>query len=281
MMWHPTKDRIPMRWPVAFLLAWGLLAAGCHHTKRDLVESELRHREGDVHELKAEVSRLHGYNDGLQRELQAVRQSSSAKITPELASQTYTLKSIVLARQTGGYDNDGIPGDEALQVVLEPQDPDDQAIKAPGTLDVQALEFTPEGLKRPLSAWHVPPEQLRPTWRSGLFATGYFLVLPWKNQPTSERVRVVAQFTLADGRVFEADKDVVIHPQQTGDHRPPPLPVIEGPVGPSLEPETPLPPPRKVEPVPPDGAAPAALWHTEPAPSLHTAVHILRPVPIK
>jgi hypothetical protein len=266
-----------MRWPVVMLLGWALLAAGCRHTKRDLVESELRHREADVTDLKAEVSRLHACNDGLERELQAVRHSSAAKITPELASQTYTLKGITLTRQTGGYDNDGIPGDEALQVALEPCDPDNQAIKAPGTVHVQALEITPEGLKRPLSSWHVPPERLRPTWRTGLFATGYFLVLPWKNWPTCERLRVVAQFTLADGRLFEADKDVVIHLQQGGDHRPPPAEVPDAPAGPPLELETPLPPPRKIDPA----AAPAALWRPEPVAPLNASAQLLRPVPIK
>jgi hypothetical protein len=271
-----------MRWPVALLLAWGLVAAGCQHTKRDVVESELRHREGDVHELKAEVSRLHACNDGLERELQAVRQTSAAKITPELASQTYTLKTIVLGRQTGGYDNNTIPGDEALQVVLEPRDPDDQAIKAPGTVDVQALEITPEGLKRPLSSWHVPPDQLRPTWRSGLFTTGYFLVLPWKNWPSSEHLRVVAQFTLADGRVFEADRDVVIRLEQGGDHRPPPAEVPDAPPGPPLEPETPLPPPRKLEPPAPSGTTPAVLWTMPPVPvPARPAVEVLRPIPIR
>jgi hypothetical protein len=270
-----------MRWHVAMLLGWGLLAAGCQHCERDLVESELRHREDDVHELKSEVCRLQACNDGLQRELQAVRQTSSAKITPELASQTYVLKSVDLARQTGGYDSDGVPGDEALQVVLEPRDPDGQAIKAPGTLDVQALEITAEGLKRPLSSWHVPPEQLRRTWRSGFLSTAYFVVLPWKNWPTCEKLRVVAQFTLADGRVFEADKDVVVHLQQPGGHSPPPAP--DAPAGPALDPEPPLPAPRKVDPPPPEPVktTAAGLWETLPAAPLAGAVQVLRPVPIK
>ena len=273
-----------MRWPVAMLLGWGLLAAGCQHCQRDLVESELRHREEDVDGLKGEVSRLQATNDGLHRELQAVRQSASAKITPELASQTYALKCVQLGRQTGGYDNDSIPGDEALQVVLEPCDPDGQPIKAPGTLDVQALEITPEGLKRPLSSWQVSPEQLRHTWRSGFLSTAYFVVLPWKNWPTCERLRVVAQFTLADGRVFEADKDVVVRPQQPGGHPPPPAPDNpDVPAGPPLDQEVPLPAPRKVEPPPPDPVktTPAGLWETEPAAPLAGAVQVLRPVPIK
>jgi hypothetical protein len=37
------------------------------------------------------------------------------------------------------------------------------------------------------------------------------VVLPWKRCPTTEKLRIVAQFKLPDGRVFEADKDVTIH----------------------------------------------------------------------
>ncbi len=265
-----------MRWPVALLLFCGLLATGCQ-SPCDLVESELRAREHDVCDLKAEVSRLHADNDSLQRELQAVRVSGSAKITPELASQTYTLKAITLARQTGGYDSDGLPGDEALQVVLEPRDPDGQAIKAPGSVEVLALEISPEGIKRPLCSWHVDPEQLRRSWRSGLLTTAYFLVLPWKNWPTCERLRVVAQFTLSDGRVFEADKDVTVHLPPTDSHTPVPddLRPPGTPAGPPLEP---LPPPRKL--VTPPAAA-AVLWQSAKVSATAAAVQVMRPIPIR
>src|SRR2546425_600697 len=101
--------------------------------KRDLNEILLRHTgqslerlEKDMRDLKHELFRSEAQNDALQRELSAVRKEgvTSAKPTPEQASQTYTLKSIVLARGTGGYDEDGVPGDEAIQLVLEPRDVD-------------------------------------------------------------------------------------------------------------------------------------------------------------
>src|SRR5262249_15149152 len=144
------------------------------------------------------------------RELSSIRHGTASKITPELASQTYTLKQISLGRGTGGFDDDHCPGDEALQVVVEPKDCDDHTIKAPGTLHVEALEIRCEGIKTPLCSWDVLPPQLRRLWRSGLLSTGYFVVLPWKNWPASEKIRVVAHFVLADGRVFEAEKDVTI-----------------------------------------------------------------------
>ena len=84
----------------------------------------------------------------------------------------------------------------------------------PGRLQVAASEVTPQGLKNPIGNWDVPPERLRPTWRNGVFTTGYFVTLPWQTFPTTERVRVVARLTTTDGRAFEADRDVSVRPMR-------------------------------------------------------------------
>ncbi len=41
------------------------------------------------------------------------------------------VKEIVLARGTGGVDEDGVPGDEGLMVVVVPKDEDGAAVKVP------------------------------------------------------------------------------------------------------------------------------------------------------
>ena len=221
---------------------------------------------------REELGKCRSYNQAMQREMHAIRGSASAKITPEQASQMYTLQKIVLGRQTGGYNSGDKPVDEALQVVIEPQDPDGHAIKAPGTLTVQAVEINAEGLKRPLSTWYVTEEQMRRNWRSGLFTTGYFVVLPWQSWPTTDKLRVVAQFTLADGRQFEADKDVTVHlPPQ---HRAIPTNGSNSPEGIPLPTPTPTPTPRKVEPPMPNVVKPAPHWPDA------SPVQCLDPVPL-
>lgn len=184
--------------------------AGCR-SNSDLVEAELRTREGEIRQLRDELCRCRSYNKAMQRELHGLHSSAAVKLSPELAAQTYRVQSIALGRQTGGYNTNSHDGDDALQVVVEPRDPDGHTIKAPGYLLVHVIEINSEGLKRPLSSWHVSEEELRRSWRSGLLSTGYFVVLPWKTPPTTDKLRVVVQFTLADGRLFEADKDVIIN----------------------------------------------------------------------
>lgn len=217
-----------------------VLVSGCRSCER--VEAELRARENEVRELKEELARSEAINEGFMREQGMKANSSSKVITPEYAAHTTQIKEVVLGRQTGGYDEDDCPGDEGLQVVLEPRDSDGHAIKAPGALQVSALEIQTQGVKTPLSTWDIPPENLRRTWKSGLLSTGYYIHLPWKNWPSVTKLRVVARFTLADGRFFEADKDVTIRP--TKNRKPDAVP----PGSPLPDEDLPLPLPRKAEP---------------------------------
>ena len=123
-----------MRWANTILLGLLIASAGCRNC--DLVEAELRTRDNDVRELREELAKAQFLNQALTHEVCDLRQQGPGKISPELAAQTYTLKQIDLARQTGGYDQDHLPGDEALMVAFEPRDGDGHAIKAPGTVQV-------------------------------------------------------------------------------------------------------------------------------------------------
>jgi hypothetical protein len=265
-----------MRGFLALLLATITAIAGCQRC--DLVEAELRTRERQLRETREELERSEAHNGALQNEVKDLRQSPLTKISPEQASQIYTLKGIALGRQTGGYAGDSFLGDEALQVVLEPRDPDGQAIKAPGSLHVVALEISSEGLKLPLSSWDVGPDQLRRTWRNGLLSTGYYVILPWKKWPSTNRLRVVAQFTLTDGRMFEADKDVTIrlipnvpHPSTISPADPAPVPgEVEMPSLREIpEAQGPTSKPKRIEPV--------STWKTWATPPASPPIQLLRP----
>lgn len=281
-----------------FGLALLVAACGCRHGER--VESELRGREHEVRELREELDRTSIYNQSLQQELRSLR--GELGVGPDgQTPAAYPVQSVALGRQTGGRNNTDCPGDDALQVQIEPKDPEGHAIKAPGQLLVLVQEITPEGIKRPLSSWAIPQEQMRRSWRSGLLTTGYVVNLPWKVWPSTAKLRVMAQFQLADGRVFEADKDITVR-LTPANKRPvvvpdaksaPPAPQPEGEKGPNL-----LPAPRSIEPgksntPPPPEATPGPflgasrektplnVWHKVEPPLAPPATEILRPVPLK
>jgi hypothetical protein len=243
-MSHHSRDAsvrlaIPRLFPGCFLAA-SFVLAGCSSNRSDLVEAELRTREREIRELHVRLDQTKAFNYALERELHDARAACPPE--PGAASASVPLvKDIQLGRQTGGYDEDGQPGDEALQVVLVPRDADESPVKAAGSLRVTALDITAEGLKVPVSTWEVPALDLRRTWKSGLFSTGYFVILPWKATPTSERLRVVAQFVATDGRVYEAERDVTVH-LPPGQHRPPPQGPPAAPFAPFAPPSGPMPP---------------------------------------
>jgi hypothetical protein len=237
-----------MRFPLAMLAAAGLCAAatGCR-SNGHRVEDELRKRETDVRDLREELDQCATHNRALQMELQAVGVGASHS-----GDLPFPVRSLTLGRQTGGRELEGTPGDGALQVVLEPRDAEGHAIKIPNAgAIIQVAEVGPEGLKHPLSMWEIPPEQLRSYWRSGLLTTGYVLVLPWKVPPSTEKLRVVALLRLADGRAFEADKDVTIRlPGLKPRFMPPVTPSAPPTDGPELPAPRPVDPGLKLDAVP-------------------------------
>jgi hypothetical protein len=230
-----------------FFLAFLALAStlGCKQfskigkpdSKYDLLEAELRTRERELLEARSELNQLRPYAEGYARG--PVIQPHEATPLAHGSRSTgtgFAIKEVLLGNGTGGRDDDGIPGDEMLQVVVVPKDDDGTAIKIPARIAVAAFEISREGFKVPIGQWEITPEQLRKTWKSGLFGSGYFVPLSWDRPPTTDRIRIVVRLTTLDGRDFEADKDAKVVPLT----RTPPgvRPLVPG-TG-SLE----LPPPR-------------------------------------
>jgi hypothetical protein len=269
-----------MRRSVARVLGVSIVVclAGCRSNSA-LVESELRQRDSQVRELRDEVGRCGAYNQALEQELRNLRGEGLPPDAAERGGPGYPVRSLAIGRGTGGRDDHGLPGDEALEVHLEPRDPEGNATKVPGTAIVQVAEIGPDGIKRPLSSWDISQDELRRSWRSGLLTTGYVLVLPWKVWPSIEKLRVTVQLRLQDGRLFEADRDVTVR-VAPANLRPLPAPVVapapELP-GPPLGEET-APKPRPTEKGPSPPAAPKAPSGGK-AP-LEPAAEILRPVPL-
>ncbi len=177
--------------------------------KGDLLEAELRTRERELLEARAELQQLRLLTDVYQRQPLPFPPGG---VIHQSGSAPFTLRDFQLGSGTGGRDDDGIPGDEGLQVVLVPKDEEGTAVKVAGRATVMAFEITKEGLKLPIGKWEVNAEQLKKTWKSGLLGGGYSVPLQWDRAPTTPRIRVVVRFTLTDGREYEADRDANVVP---------------------------------------------------------------------
>jgi hypothetical protein len=199
-------------------------------------------------------------------------------LTPEGGASIYGVRKIVLGRATAGVDEDSVPGDEALRVWMEPKDADEHTIKSPGTLQVFVYEINSAGLKIPLSTWDVGDDKLKKAWTQGLLSTGYSVTLPWQVPPRVESLRVVARYTTADGRPFEADRDIKVRLLPGAAGRPEMPMVGETPAFHALPGACPV----EFGPILPPNLRPAS--HTEVAaevPSLLQAVHLGPATPVE
>jgi hypothetical protein len=219
------------------------LLAGCRTNPRnDLIEAELRTKDRQLRELQGRCQTLEMMNHSLEGEL--LQRSGMAQLPPNTTSAVLGPKDMILASGTGGVREHQELGDDALQVVVLPRDEDGNPVRALGELVVYAFEIQQGGTKTPLCGWEVSISDLRRTWKNGLISKGYHVVLPWKKLPTQEKLRVVAQLRLPDGRVLEAEKDISIRPPKTGTIVPAqpvpaaPVPRVEEispePIGPTL-----------------------------------------------
>jgi hypothetical protein len=227
--------------------------------------------------LRAELRHAAAVNTFLQHELQANTHQSAAKLNTDSALAADPVAEIVLGWQTGPTYANRSAGGDALQVVVEPRDADGHTVTAAaGALQVSVLEIAPGGRKTRLCSWDITAEQLRRSWKKGLMSTGYYLVLPWKNRPASDRVRVVVDLTTSDGRILEADKDITLRSLAPSKRKAAPA-----------EPETPLPLPRKLDESSQTGrrsrssnVEPASIRPDHALGSLSDAVRMNRPEPL-
>ena len=201
---------------VALIAATGCRNFGKPDTRYDGLEAELRTRTHELEQARLERDQLRGLAETYARQMQPGR-APAAPFAHGFAQHegqhpALPLKEVQLGTGTGGVDDDNLPGDESLMVVVVPRDDDGTAVKLPGKVIVGVCEINKQGLKTPIGRWEVPPEQVRRTWRSGLLSSGYFVPLKWDTAPGSDRLRVSVQFVTLDGKPFEADKDVTVRP---------------------------------------------------------------------
>lgn len=254
----PTARRPVRRWagPLCVLLLAGCRGLGKNDQRYDALEAELRTRERELIETRAERDRLKQLADlyGRSAPVPPGAWAGGPVFHPGTDAPTLPVRSVELGRGTGGVDEDGRPGDESLMAVVIPRDDDGTAVKVPARVTVLAWEVSPQGIKTPIGKWEVGPDQLRRTWRSGLLSSGYFVPLQWDKAPCTERVRVAVRLVTLDGQGYEADRDVTVRP----------LPGVgPGPTGPATIPPPAVPLPRPdvppgAEELPPPPGRPAA-----------------------
>ncbi len=236
---HPLMQAIGTVVPKTMLFGAAVFLLGCQkqQLQRDILESNMRQHERALQDANVELDNSRATTASLAAENRSFRGLS---FLPSLHHSKAAIKHLEFGRGTGGVDEDRANGDEMLQVVVEAKDTDGHTVKAPGTLHLQVYEITAEGFKQPLSSWDISAEELRKSYKSGLFQSGHILVLPWKVFPNTQKIRLSAQLRLESGQAFEAEKDLTIR-LAAGSITNPPMISVPGGYAPTLPSYSPVP----------------------------------------
>ena len=114
-------------------------------------------------------------------------------------------------RLTGGYDLDGLPGDEGLLVVVEPRDANGRYLPLAGPVSVVVLDAEKEGAEARVGRWDFDTVATARVLRNTLLGRGIHLELPWPHTPPEHsRLRVFVRYQTTDGRELQADRDVFV-----------------------------------------------------------------------
>ena len=189
-----------------------LLLVACRgrpNVRQDAIEAELRTRERENRELQESLEATKNQSKALENELLR-RQAVQTKGVANDHSIGIAIRDISLGTGTMGLNEANLPTDQGFQVVIVPRDEDGSPLKVPGTVKISASQISSTGTKESLGAWQVDGADLRKSWKTGLFSTGYYVPVIWQNAPTSPRIRITVQLLTLDGRTFEAEKEITI-----------------------------------------------------------------------
>lgn len=199
-----------LRHPLLLSFAFCLLPSfvgGCQGTSKANIEL----RKENV-ELREQVAQLRRQREGDLATIRALEAGQAVPTLPaERLARLFTVHGIALGKLTGGIDLDAdTPGDEALRVVVTPQDQSGQTLKAAGAVVIELFDLALEGEQR-IGRWELSTDEAKQRWIGSALIDGYVLELRWQQPPEHAELTVKVTFTdELTGRAFTTQKPIRI-----------------------------------------------------------------------
>ncbi len=135
------------------------------------------------------------------------------RLSPERPVDLFAAVRLEIAGITGGADYDDRPGDDGINVHLDPRDADGDIVKEPGRIRVQLLDPSASPTPTLLGTCVLDtPEELGQAWHAWLGMNHYTLKCPFAEGvalPTNRKVVVHAEFvSYLTGVTLSAVKEV-------------------------------------------------------------------------
>jgi hypothetical protein len=129
---------------------------------------------------------------------------ASARLAP------YTVDRITLNRLlTGGLDQDGIPGDEGLLVVIEPRNEEGKIVSAAAACSIVVLDPALNGPEARVARWDFTPEEVAGRYRKSPLGEGVHVEMPWpSNPPMHTELTLVVRLETPEGHRYVAEREI-------------------------------------------------------------------------
>ena len=170
------KVRQPGAWTLGLALAAMLpwLAAGCGvgSARKDAYKIKAQKIAREKTELTRDLQQTRAENEQLTEQIKALSAIPEGKrVNP------YRLTSIKITKYSNFYDKNDDGQREKFIVYFTPVDPEGDAFKASGTVNVQLWDLDNLNGQALLGQWQIEPEELRGMWFDTLVSASYRLVL--------------------------------------------------------------------------------------------------------
>lgn len=167
--------------------------------------------------LQNQVDGLRKDNDDLRKANAALHAQAAANrkqieslldLGDKRLEKLYPVTALKLGSHTGGIDQDGRPGHDAVKVFLEPIDQDGNVIKAAGEVTIQLFDLAAKDTLVAQYAFGV--DEVRKHWSSGFLAYHYSFVCPWPQARPPQHDQITVRVVFRDyltGKQFTAQSD--------------------------------------------------------------------------
>jgi hypothetical protein len=116
---------------------------------------------------------------------------------------------VLNSRLTGGFDFDGLPGDDGLLVVIEPQNAAGQYLPLPGDISIDVVDPSRSGIGGRVASWEFDAAETTPLLKKTLLGRGIHLELPWPDRaPKASRLKVQVSYRSIEGQSHRAEREI-------------------------------------------------------------------------
>ena len=133
-------------------------------------------------------------------------------------NQLQEITEVVINRlATRGHDIDGVPGDEGLDLLIQPRSADGQVQLATGQLTVSVIDPSQPAARQRIGLWKFIESETELFFANNeLGSYGILLHLPWDQQtPVNENLTIHVRFVPPNGQTFETTSQIRINPPQS------------------------------------------------------------------